>query len=154
MSGLVLRTASAGDSQFAYRVKKAAFKEYAAQVWGWDEDEQQALHRRRFHAQDLRVVSLNGEDIGIVAVVRKPDCLKLNQLFLLPDHQGMGIGRECMLRIMTEARQRNLPVRLQVLNVNVRALAFFQKLGFTRTGETDTHILMEGDYDAFHCHRL
>jgi RimJ/RimL family protein N-acetyltransferase len=36
-----------------------------------------------------------------------------------------------------------LPVRLRVLKVNPRALAFYRRLGFTCTGETETHDLME-----------
>jgi ribosomal protein S18 acetylase RimI-like enzyme len=78
-----------------------------------------------------------------MAVELAPDCLKVNQLFLLPEHQGKEIGRRCMLLIMEEARQLRLPVRLRVMKVNPRALAFYQRLGFVRTGETDTHDLME-----------
>ena len=87
--------------------------------------------------------SLAGTDIGIVAVVVAPDCVKVNQLFLLPEHQGKGIGSKCMSLIMDEGRRMGLPVRLRVLNVNQRALAFYQRLGFVRTGETDAHVLME-----------
>ena len=69
------------------------------------------------------------------------------QLFLLPEHQGRQIGRRCMLLIMEEARQLGLPVRLRVMKVNPRALAFYERLGFTCTGETDTHDLMESAHN-------
>jgi RimJ/RimL family protein N-acetyltransferase len=36
-----------------------------------------------------------------------------------------------------------VPVRLRVLKVNPRALAFFERLGFARAGETETHVLLE-----------
>ena len=78
-----------------------------------------------------------------MAVVVAPDCVKVNQLFLLPEHQGKDIGRRCMLLIMEEARELDLPLRLRVMKVNPRALAFYRRLGFVRTGETDTHDLME-----------
>jgi ribosomal protein S18 acetylase RimI-like enzyme len=48
-----------------------------------------------------------------------------------------------MLLIMEEACQLGLHVRLRVLKTNPRALVFYQRLGFTRTGETATHDLME-----------
>ncbi len=143
MNSVTLRKASPHDSEFAYWVKKAAFREYVEKVWGWDEEEQRQLHEQRFRAQDCRVINLAGTDVGIMALVTEPDCVRVNQLFLLPEHQGKGIGRQCMLLIMEEARQLGLPVRLQVLKVNPRALAFYQRLGFMRTGETDTHDLME-----------
>ncbi|MGB2697207.1 MAG: GNAT family N-acetyltransferase [Candidatus Zixiibacteriota bacterium] len=143
MDNLTLRKARPEDSEFAYCVKRAAFREYVEKVWGWDEDEQRQLHEQRFRAQDFRVINLVGTDIGIMAVVVAPDCVRLNQLFLLPEHQGKGIGHECMLLIMEEAHRLGLPVRLRILKVNPRALAFYKQLGFTRTGETDTHDLME-----------
>ena len=48
-----------------------------------------------------------------------------------------------MLLILEEGRRLGLPVRLRVLKVNPGAPSFFERLGFMRTGETDTHDLME-----------
>jgi len=146
MDSLTLRKAAANDSEFAYCVKKAAFREYVEKVWGWNEEEQRRLHEQRFSTQDFRVINLAGRDIGVMATVVQPDCLKLNQLFLLPEHQGRGVGTKCMLLVMDEGRRLCLPVRLRVLKVNVRALTFYQRLGFVRTGETETHVLMQRDH--------
>jgi GNAT superfamily N-acetyltransferase len=139
---LTLRKANSSDSEFAYRAKRAAFKEIVEKARGWDEDEQRQLHQRRFETHDFRVISLDGIDIGIVAVAVAPDCIKVHQLFILPEHQGKGIGSKCMSLILEEARQLGLPVRLRVMKVNPRALAFYQRLGLVRIGETDTHDLM------------
>lgn len=147
-NNLALRKARPGDREFAYRVRRAAFREYVEKVSGWDEDEQWKLHAQRFESQDFRVVTVAGTDIGIMAVDVAPDCVKVNQLFLLPEHQGAGIGRECMSLIMEEARRLGLPVRLRVLKVNPRALAFYRRLGFIRAGETDTHDLLERTHDS------
>ena len=145
MDGVTLGQACPEDSEFAYCVKKAAFREYVEKVWGWDEDEQRRLHEQRFASQDFRVINIAGADVGIMAVVVEPNCLKVNQLFLLPEHQAKGVGRECMSRIIDEGRRLGLPVRLRVLKVNPRAAAFYQRLGFVCTGETATHVLMERD---------
>jgi len=131
------------DSEFAYLTKRAAFSEYVEKVWGWDEEAQRRLHEQRFTAQECRVINLAGTDVGIMAVAVAPGCVRVNQLFLVPEHQGKGIGRKCMLLVINEARQLGLPIRLRVLKVNPRALTFYQRLGFVRTGETDTHVLME-----------
>jgi ribosomal protein S18 acetylase RimI-like enzyme len=145
MYDITLRKARPGDCELAYSVKKAALRKYVEKVWGWREDEQRRLHEERFRSQDYRVVNLAGRDVGIMAVVVAPDCVRVNQIFILREHQRKGVGRECMLLVMDEARQMGLPVRLGVLKVNVPAQAFFQKLGFVRTAETDTHVLMERD---------
>ncbi len=144
MDDPILRKATPDDSEFVFRTKKAVFREYVEEVWGWDEDEQRQLHERRFGEQDLRIIGHNGSDIGVVSLAVAPGCLKLNQLYLLPAHQGRGIGSKVMLLLMEEGRRLGLPIRLRVLKSNQRALSFYVRLGFKRTGETDSHIFVEG----------
>jgi ribosomal protein S18 acetylase RimI-like enzyme len=139
----IFRKATASDSQFAYNVKKLAFGEYIDQVWGWDEEQQQQLHRRRFASQEYSIIQWFGRDVGVLAMVREPECFKLNQLFILPDYQGKGIGRACMRQIIDDAATHKLSIKLQVLKVNSRAQEFFKGLGFRIIGDSDTHILME-----------
>ena len=78
-----------------------------------------------------------------MSVAVKPDCVLLNQLYLLPEQQGQGIGKKCMQVVMEQGDSLGLPVRLQVLRVNARAVAFYKRLGFKVTDETDTHLLMQ-----------
>lgn len=143
MNNLELRKATIDDSEFAYQTKKSAFKEYVDKVWGWDEDEQRTLHERRFASQDFQIIQVSGIDVGILSVVKQPDCMRVNQMFILPEYQNKGIGAACVMRIIEEASTSKLSLRLQVLKVNTRAMAFYQRLGFKRTGESETHILME-----------
>ncbi len=138
-----LRQATVADSEFAYETKKAAFRPYVEMVWGWDEADQRRMHGRRFAEQSFQVIQTSGTDIGVLAVVREPDCIKVNQLYILPKYQGRGIGKACMMGIVADAKRASLPVRLRVLKVNVRGASFYRKLGFKETGGTDTHIEME-----------
>jgi hypothetical protein len=48
-----------------------------------------------------------------------------------------------MWLVVGEARRPALPVRLRVMKVNPRVLAFYQRLEFLRSGKTDTPNLME-----------
>jgi len=143
MMNVNLRKATTVDSEFAYQTKKAAFRSYVEMVWGWDEAEQRQMHERRFADQEFQVVQASGTDIGILAVVREPDCIKVNQLFILPQYQGKGIGEVCMMRLITDAKQNRLSIRLRVLKVNTRAASFYRRLGFIEIGANDTHVMME-----------
>lgn len=143
MDNLRLRKATADDSEFAYQTKKAASRKYVEKVWGWDENEQRQLHERRFASQDFQVIQVSGIDVGILAVVWQPDCVKVNQMFIVPEYQSRGIGAACIMRIIEDAAVSKLPVRLQMLKVNNRAVAFYQRFGFRSIGESDTHVLME-----------
>lgn len=143
MHDLILRAASALDSDFAYHVKKSAFREYVEKVWGWNEAEQRQLHERRFLPSNCRVIQLSGRDIGVLCLLRNADCVNLKQLFILPEHQCKGIGKACMLQVIRDADAWGLPVRLQLLKVNHRALVFYKRLGFNDIGETPTHRQMQ-----------
>ena len=143
MNNLTLRKATAEDSEFAYLTKKTAFRQYIEKVWGWDEEEQRQLHERRFMSQDFQVIQVDGIDIGILAIVHQPDCVKVNQMFIIPEYQRKGIGAVCIRRIIKDATVSKLPVRLQVLKANTQAVAFYQRAGFRSIGESGTHVLME-----------
>ena len=140
---LTMRMAGEDDKEFAYQAKKAAFREYVEQVWGWNEDKQRKLHDQRFGAQDFCVISLDSTDVGIMSVDLEPDRVFVNQIYILPEHQKQGIGRRCMSIVVEEAKKLNLPVRLRVLKVNPHAVVFYERLGFTIAGDTDTHLLMQ-----------
>ena len=100
MDNITLRKSTPIDSEFVYIVKKAAFREYVEQVHGWNEDERRRFHAQRFETQDFRIIHQGSTDVGVMAVVTAKDCVKVNQLFLLPEYQGRGIGETCMRRIM------------------------------------------------------
>ena len=138
-----LRQAMITDSEFAYQTKKAAFRASVEMVWGWDEVEQRQLHERRFETQEYMVIQASGTDVGILVTAREPDCMKVNQLCILPEHQNLGIGTACMMRVIADARGDGLPVRLRVLKVNTRAAALYRRLGFEEIGDSETHISME-----------
>jgi GNAT superfamily N-acetyltransferase len=57
------------------------------------------------------------------------------QLFILPAHQGQGVGRHLVENLIAEAAHAGLPIRLRVLRVNPARL-FYEKLGFVVTEST------------------
>ena len=69
-------------------MKRAAFREYVEQVWGWEEDEQRKLHDRRFRPEDFLIINLDGTDVGTMWSALDSDCVHVNQLYSLPEHQG------------------------------------------------------------------
>ena len=143
VNDLTLREATSCDFEFAYFVKKAAFREYVERVFGWDEEHQRKLHEKRFFSQNFQVIQLSGVNVGILSTERETDCLKVNQLYILPEHQDGGIGTACMKSVIEDPKNRKYPIRLQVLKVNPRAIKFYTKLGFSAIGETETHVQME-----------
>ena len=143
MEGLKFRKAQTIDSEFVFAVKKAAFREYVEQIWGWDDTYQKDLHNRRFTSQDLRIIQFRGTDVGFLSTSKTSDTLNVNQIYILPEYQGRGIGAACMRRIIDDTNLEQKPVTLQVLKINTRAAAFYQRLGFTTVDENSTHFQMK-----------
>ena len=143
MEGLKVRKAHATDSKFVFAVKKAAFREYVEQIWGWDDTYQRDLHNRRFASQDLRIIQFHGTDVGFLSTSNTSDTFKINQLYILPEYQGRRIGAACMRRIIDDVNLEQKPVTLQVLKINTRATAFYQRLEFTIVEENSTHFQMK-----------
>jgi ribosomal protein S18 acetylase RimI-like enzyme len=143
VEGLKVHKAHATDSEFVFAVKKAAFREYVEQIWGWDDTYQRDLHNRRFASQDLRIIQFHGTDVGFLSTSNTSDTFKINQLYILPEYQGRGIGAACMKCIIDDASLEQKPVTLQVLKINTRATAFYQRLGFTIVDENSTHFQMK-----------
>jgi ribosomal protein S18 acetylase RimI-like enzyme len=146
-----LREAVPTDSEFIFDVRRAAFRHSVELAGGWDEAAELARHRERFARQRFRVVVAEGVDVGFTATTvlgaatAEPPSCHLHQLMLLPEHQSRGVGSTCLGILAAEARELELPLRLRVLRVNPKALAFFLAAGFEIVGESESHLALELD---------
>ena len=139
---LELRAAASGDREFLWEVHRTALRPAVEATWGWDETFQVHYFTEHFTTSDWFIVSVDGVDAGVLQFSAKGDHLFLASVALLPEHQGCGIGTDLVNMVLAEGRQRNLPVRLQVLKVN-RARKLYERLGFEAYGESETHVFME-----------
>ena len=137
-----LREANPADREFAYFVRRAAFREYVEQAQPWDEAEERRRHEERFGRLRYRIVVCGGRDVGVMVLATSPGGLVLHQLFLLPESQSQGIGEACMRLVLQEADAQAMLIRLRVMKVNPRAKAFYQRLGFQTDGTEDSHYVM------------
>ncbi len=142
MTDIGLRPTTSADSEFVYQTKKAALGKYIAQTRGWDEQYQREYHRKDFDASVIQIVTLQDKDVGWVVFTRSDDQIQINELYILPEYQRRGIGSHLVSKLLEEAREKHIPVRLGVLKVNP-ARRFYQKLGLRVVGETETHYQME-----------
>lgn len=143
MEELNIRKAIASDSEFVFTVKKAAYREYVEQVWGWDDSYQQERHNKEFTSYDFCIIQFSGTDVGILVTSHTSDALKINQVYILPEYQGKGIGSACLARIIGDANLEGKSVVLQVLKVNTRGIDLYQRLGLTIVDEDSIYFQME-----------
>lgn len=137
-----LRPATAADYAFLYDLHVAAMKPSVAQVWGWDEAAQAERFRERFDPATQRIVVVDGQDIGMLAVEQRPSELFLANLRILPAFQGQGWGTHIIRDLLARAHDAGVPMTLQVLKPNHSARRLYERLGFHITEVTPTHYRM------------
>jgi ribosomal protein S18 acetylase RimI-like enzyme len=133
MTPVALRPATSADSEFCFQLHKAAMGGYIAAIWGWDEQRQRDAHTRKFNPRRWQIITADGTDIGMIDVEYRPAEIYLSRIEISPDHQGHGIGTRLVSALIDEARQNGQDLVLDVLTVNHRAQALYQRLGMTET---------------------
>jgi ribosomal protein S18 acetylase RimI-like enzyme len=127
---LRVRPASSADREFLFAVRRAALRTYVERTSGWDDTEQRAIADKEFGELPYAVVEESRRPVGYVCVIHESECDFIEEIALLPDAQGRGIGTRLMRDILAAARRRGVPVRLSVLAGNP-AQALYARLGFT-----------------------
>ncbi|RZQ63868.1 GNAT family N-acetyltransferase [Amycolatopsis suaedae] len=145
MSAISLRPATPADSEFCFQLHKAAMGDYVAAIWGWDDEDQRGYHERGFDPARWQIVVVDGTDAGILVVEYRANEVYLGRIELDPRYQGRGIGAQLIRSVVDIAARRDQDLVLDVLAVNTRAQAFYQRHGFQETGrhgENDRKIRM------------
>ncbi len=145
MTVIALRPATAADSEFCFQLHKAAMGEYVTAIWGWDDQWQRDSHARKFAPGHWQIITADGTDAGILIVDYRPAEIYLSRIEIHPGYQGHGIGTRLISALIHEAAQRGQDLVLDVLAVNNRAQALYQRLGLNevaRHGDNNIRITM------------
>jgi GNAT superfamily N-acetyltransferase len=131
-ASLSLRPAASGDEAFLLSLRHLTMTEHLHRV-GEPTTAEAHGERMRHRFGDIRIVVLDGEAIGMVKAFREADAWVLQQVQILPSHQGAGLGRWVVEGVIAAARASGLPVRLSVLDGNP-ARRLYERLGFRAVG--------------------
>lgn len=82
----------------------------------------------------LLIAKEGAKVVGVCRLVVKEDRNQLQAIYVLPECQGNGIGRQFWIE-MQKYFDPNKDIYVEVATYNAKAIAFYQKLGFTDTGK-------------------
>ncbi len=136
----ILRPATNEDYEFMYTVSKRTMREYVEAIWGWDERTQRRMHHVSWNPGNYQVIVVDGHDAGRLSVDTYDTYLYLNNIQILPEFQGRGLGTRIIQDILTSAGNKS--VKLRVLRGNP-AKRLYERLGFKVVRETDERFWME-----------
>jgi GNAT superfamily N-acetyltransferase len=82
------------------------------------------------------VADLEGTPAGYVALVREGEAIRVDQLFVSPEHEAEGVGRQLLEFAEGYAiAERALTLQVVVAGGDRRAVAFYRGRGFVPAGE-------------------
>jgi RimJ/RimL family protein N-acetyltransferase len=145
MTPVTLRQATPADNEFCFELHRAAMGEYITTIWGWNEQRQRDSHSRSFNPGHWQIITVAGTDIGMIDVEYRAAEIYLSRIEITTDYQGRGIGTRLISALLDEARDKGQDLVLDVLTVNRRAQALYQRLGMTevaRHGDGNIKITM------------
>lgn len=135
-----LRPATDNDYEFMYTVLKRTMRDYVEVIWGWDERVQRRIHEIRWNPADNQIIVVDGQDVGRLSVDTYDDHVHLNNIQILPEFQGQGLGTAIIQDILRNAGSK--PVRLRVLRGNP-AKRLYERLDFKVIRESEERFWME-----------
>lgn len=138
-----LKMATQEDHDFIYNLKKTTMKDYVIKTWGnWDEDLQKNFFSRESKEIKYQIIVVEGKNVGVVAFSRNEKSINIDEIQILPEYQSKGIGTLVFSDIIANAQKEKTETTLRVLKVNFVAQKFYNKLGFEKIGDTETHFLL------------
>jgi ribosomal protein S18 acetylase RimI-like enzyme len=128
-----LRPARQEDYDFAAKLYLDSTRPLLAALGRWDEGRVVKRFGAAFKIDQVRVIQIDGADIGWMQVSESPDRFHLHQLHIVPQFHDQGIGTRLIGDLLDRARSRGRPVGLNVIRGN-RALSLYRRLGFRIVG--------------------
>ena len=109
-----------------------------------DRAAQAASFQRQWDLTQVRIIALDGSDVGWLQTVSHDDELFVAQMFVDGPFQRRGIGTEVMMCLIGETARVNQTMRLNVVKINP-AVRLYERLGFQVVREDDRKFYMKRD---------
>ncbi len=141
--GIWLKPAGSGDIRTIYNLNKELIDKYEnreqinyKKVLGW------VRRNIEEHIGGYTCVMYGGKKAGYYYFHQgsRPGRMEMDDFYILPPYQDRGIGTSVFRECLSGVTQ---PVLLYVFIKNVRAVSFYQRLGFEITGTIRTMYIMQ-----------
>ncbi|MBT2217327.1 GNAT family N-acetyltransferase [Virgibacillus dakarensis] len=133
--GLVLR--NAGPEDFAEEVR------LDISCFGFEEEEAKLYNERikKDKDQEFYIIDLDGIVIGKIRVAHHNDEAWIFGYCIAPEHQGKGYGKQILLKVIKQEREKGYPLFLEVETKNDHALKLYETCGFRSYQSQDYYTL-------------
>ena len=130
-------TQSDADALVAIRI--IAMRESLERIGRFDPQRARERFLASFDPALCRFIEADGVQAGFILTRRQEDYWLLDNLYILPEHQGKGIGAAVLQDVFANADAQRMPIRLGALRGS-DSNRFYQRYGFTQTDEAEWDI--------------
>ncbi len=128
-----LRKATSEDLKFLFEVSTLAMKPTVLAInpdKEFNQTEEFEKYKDKFVPAEIEIIQFEGQNVGRLRVVRSADSIYIGGIQILPEFQGKGIGSAIFENLIQEANELDVPIILEVHDVNKDAIRFYENLGF------------------------
>jgi ribosomal protein S18 acetylase RimI-like enzyme len=138
--------AAVHDRRWLDQLRRTVYRDLFIATFGrWDEARHVRHTRECWDRGPISILEVEGERVGMVQILDQKDFVELAEIQILPAHQNHGIGRRILSDIVNQAHKRGKSVKLSVALKNERAYDFYQRCGFQKVAQTETHHHLQCD---------
>jgi ribosomal protein S18 acetylase RimI-like enzyme len=131
------------DEAWLEQLRRAVYRELFFATWsGWDE----ARHLRHcaecWERGRIFCIEIDGVRVGMIQLFDEPDAIEIGEIQIQPSYQNRGIGTRLLRDTIARAHEQHKKVSLSVALKNERAYRLYERLGFQKVAQNETHVLM------------
>ena len=127
------------DADLLVQLRIDAMRESLERIGRFDLQRARDRFLSTFDPGLCKLILVDGIAAGFFVVRHVEDHLSLDHLYIVPKHQGLGIGSAVLAGILLDADLRSIPVRLGALRGS-DSNRFYQRHGFVKTAEAERDI--------------
>ncbi|VVD82034.1 GNAT family N-acetyltransferase [Pandoraea iniqua] len=127
------------DADLLVDMRIAAMRESLERIGRFDPQRARDRFLASFDPALCKFIEIDGVCVGFVLVRPEADHWRLNHLYVLPEHQGNGIGARVLQDLFNRADAQRMPIRVGALRGS-DSNRFYQRHGFVKTEESEWDI--------------
>jgi len=130
------------DAETLVAIRIAAMRESLERIGRFDPVRARDRFLASFEPHLCRFIEANGVRAGFVSIRAQEDHCLLDHLYILPEHQGSGLGAAVLYDLFKRADAEHMPIRVGALRGS-DSNRFYERHGFVRTHEDEWDIYYE-----------
>jgi GNAT superfamily N-acetyltransferase len=121
------------------RIRIAAMRDSLTRIGRFDPERARERFETGFKPEYTRFILVDGQRVGFVVVKPEANGLKLDHLYIEPEHQGRGTGGKVLESIFSTTDKLGLQIEVTALR-DSESNKFYRKHGFEYKDETEWDI--------------